>query len=114
MKTVMISVLIIGFGVLVILAGSCSKSDLSADSQVDKGNISASSGLINPAARKCIDDGFILKPVFKHGVPVKYLCINPETGLKCDVWEYFRNECSLSIKKSENRESGRGTDVTSK
>ena len=102
MKTAMVLVLIVGFSVFVILTASCSRSDLSAESQSNKESIAASPGLTNPAARKCINDGFILKPVFKHGVPVKYMCINPETGLKCDVWEYFRNECRLSIKKKEN------------
>ena len=94
----MVFILIVGFGVFLILTGSCSKSDLSAESRMNKENISTSSELTNPAARKCINDGFILKPVLKHGVPVKYLCINPETGLKCDVWEYFRNECRLGTR----------------
>ena len=113
-KIVLVSVLIAGLGLSVILTGSCdihkssssAGSDVSEDIRVNSENVSASSELPNPAARKCINDGFVLKPVLENGIPVKYLCINPETGLKCDVWDYFRNECTLSIK-----ERGGGTEV---
>lgn len=49
----------------------------------------------NPASTRCINDGYQLEPVVKNGVIVQYLCINPQTGLKCEEWRYFRNECSL-------------------
>lgn len=109
MKTSLGSVLLIGLGLFVTLTGSCdihkssssAGSDVAEDSRVNKKNVSSSSEVPNPAARKCINDGFILEPVLENGVPVNYLCINPEAGLKCDVWDYFRNECSLSIKEGE-------------
>jgi len=49
----------------------------------------------NPAAEKCIRDGYNLEPVLENGVPVDYVCVNPETGKKCEIWKYFRNECNL-------------------
>jgi len=51
--------------------------------------------IANPAATRCVNDGYTLEPVVENGVSVDCLCVNPETGLKCEVWKYFRNECSL-------------------
>ncbi|MBF0412916.1 MAG: DUF333 domain-containing protein [Desulfamplus sp.] len=51
--------------------------------------------MANPAATRCIDDGYQLEPVVENGVTVEYMCVNPETGLKCEAWKYLRNECSL-------------------
>jgi putative hemolysin len=50
----------------------------------------------NPAVKKCLKDGYVAEPVMENGVPVDYRCINPRTGLECGVWEYYRNECTLS------------------
>jgi putative hemolysin len=49
----------------------------------------------NPAATKCVNDGYRLEPIMKGGVSIDYLCINPKTGKKCEAWKYFRNECKL-------------------
>jgi putative hemolysin len=49
----------------------------------------------NPAAVKCLTDGFQLEPVLKNGVPSGSLCKNPGTGKKCEVWKYYRQECRL-------------------
>ena len=49
----------------------------------------------NPAARKCLDDGYRLVAVKKDGVPRWYFCIDPESGKKCEVWAYFRRQCHL-------------------
>ena len=53
------------------------------------------SAIANPAARKCVNDGFTLKPVIVNGVTKEYLCVNPQTGEECEVWKYFRDECDL-------------------
>lgn len=50
----------------------------------------------NPAARKCLDDGFELKPVLDAGgVPVDHDCIDQRSGKRCEVWDYFRGDCRL-------------------
>lgn len=51
--------------------------------------------MANPAASKCVNDGFELKPIMENGVTKEYLCINPATGKKCEVWKYYRGECSV-------------------
>lgn len=51
--------------------------------------------LANPAAVKCLDDGFVLKAFEKNGILEQFLCINPETSMRCEIWSYFRGECSL-------------------
>jgi putative hemolysin len=53
-------------------------------------------GLANPAAIKCIEDGYVLKPIEENGAPRGYFCVNKETGSKCEIWSYFRGECDLS------------------
>ncbi|QTA80581.1 Uncharacterized protein dnl_28880 [Desulfonema limicola] len=57
-----------------------------------KGNMGA---VPNPAAEKCIRDGYKLEPIMENGIPDDYICVNPETGKKCEIWKYFRNECNL-------------------
>lgn len=52
-------------------------------------------GVPSPAAQKCAEDGYTLEPILKNGVPVDYVCVNPDTGKKCEVWKYFRDECHL-------------------
>jgi len=46
----------------------------------------------NPAAQKCLQDGYVSKPVLSKGG----VCINPKTGKKCQEWSYFLGECQLS------------------
>lgn len=55
-----------------------------------------SSSMPNPAAEKCIRDGFELKPIIVNGVPRGYRCVDPRSGKSCEVWEYYRNRCDLS------------------
>lgn len=59
------------------------------------GDIHHKPSLANPAATRCIDDGYVLEPIVENGIIVDHICINPETGMKCEVWKYFRNECKL-------------------
>lgn len=51
--------------------------------------------MANPAAGKCVNDGFVLKAIMENGVTKEYLCINPETGKSCEIWKYYHNECSI-------------------
>jgi putative hemolysin len=52
--------------------------------------------LANPAARKCIDDGYVLEPVFgPDGVPADHLCVDKASGRQCEEWDYFRGDCRL-------------------
>ena len=84
---------------LVACKGTTAKDNGSDDASVSSGSeqsqISHKTKIANPAAARCVDDGYQLEPVVENGVSVDSLCVNPETGLKCEVWKYFRNECSL-------------------
>jgi putative hemolysin len=62
-------------------------------SQIEENN--PKTALANPAAGRCINDGYVLEPIVENGVSVDYLCVNSKTGLKCEIWKYFRNECTL-------------------
>lgn len=69
----------IAFVVLLgILNSGCGVS--SSDEQIAE----KTSRMPNPASQKCVDDGFKLEPIYKHGVPVGAMCINPATGIKCE------------------------------
>ena len=63
--------------------------------QVDNSQTSSAINVKNPAAVKCINDGYEVQPVKEYGVPIKYLCVNKDTGIKCELWSYFRGECDL-------------------
>lgn len=68
----------------------------------------ASSSMPNPAAEKCIRDGFELEPIVVDGVPRGYRCVDPRTGKSCEVWQYYRNQCELSpCKRFEKLKRGR-------
>jgi len=62
--------------------------------------------MANPAARKCLDDGFSLEPIISQGVMVDQFCVNKRNGNRCKVWEYFRGECSLTKKKKTHGQAG--------
>ena len=49
----------------------------------------------DPSVELCLQEGHQLAPVRKAGIVQSYFCINPQTGLKCDSWAYYRGECSL-------------------
>jgi putative hemolysin len=52
--------------------------------------------LANPAARKCLEDGYQLEPVLDaNGVPIDHDCVDKATGKRCKVWDYFRGSCRL-------------------
>ena len=83
-----ISVLILAISFAMVL--SCSSNEKSTVKEKKTEHTMA-----NPAAEKCIEDGFELKPMVEHGVPKGYLCVNPETGLQCEIWQYYRGECRI-------------------
>ncbi len=87
------SKLITGVSFLFLIGVACSQGENNflADSQTIPAK-----GLANPAAMKCIKDGYALKPIEENGVSIGYFCVNKETGMKCDIWSYFRGECDLS------------------
>jgi len=62
---------------------------------VDSGAKESAQALPNPAAAKCVADGYRLVPIYENGVPVGNWCVDPESGARCDAWEYFRGECAL-------------------
>ena len=85
---------IIGVSFLVLIIFACSP--------VKNNSLTASQalpakGLANPAAKKCLNDGYFLKPIEENGVSKGFFCINKETGMKCEIWSYFREECDLNL-----------------
>ncbi|MGD9730668.1 MAG: DUF333 domain-containing protein [Desulfamplus sp.] len=79
-----------------VASSSSSSSAATASTADNDGAIEPSLNRIaNPAAARCINDGYKLEPVIKNGVTVEYMCVDPNTGVKWEVWKYFRKECSL-------------------
>jgi putative hemolysin len=73
-------------GAMSLLLGACA----SAATQPEHGqNIK----LPNPAVAKCIADGWRTEPVLSNGVPTGTVCVDPESGQRCEAWAYFRGEC---------------------
>lgn len=52
-------------------------------------------GLANPADTACIEQGYRVEYVRSDGLPIRSLCVNEETGTKCETWAWLREECSL-------------------
>ncbi len=64
--------------------------------------------IANPAAEKCIRDGYSLKPILTHGYVTDHFCVNPLTGRYCRVWDYFHGDCKLNeIKDNEEKKKGK-------
>ena len=51
--------------------------------------------LANPAEKKCVSDGYKIIPRIENEIPVGSDCFDKTTGKKCEVWKYFRGECTL-------------------
>ena len=50
----------------------------------------------NPAARKCLADGYALEPVLAaDGLAIDHECVDKTSGRRCEVWSYFRGTCRL-------------------
>ena len=90
-------ILLIIFIILIGFACYSNKNNSLADNQASPGE----NKLANPAAVKCIEDGYILKPIEKNDVSMGYICVNPETGMECEIWSYFRGECNLFTQGKE-------------
>lgn len=89
--------------VVTLIIMACSSAGHSTDGMQKKSTKDppppvTTSDMANPAAKKCLADGYILEPVIENGISVGNLCINPKTDSACDVWEYFRNDCQLDHK----------------
>ena len=63
--------------------------------------------LANPAAVRCIDDGYQLKPVVKNGIQVGNMCVDLITGKQCEVWDYYHELCRLSKEDPRGRVEAR-------
>ncbi len=81
-------------GFVVIISCSSSQNNFTQDKVVINKQQDRPA-MANPAAVKCVNDGYKLVPVIKNGVPVESFCVNPENGKECEVWKYFRGECVL-------------------
>ena len=77
-----------------IIAASCSHTSVPGTT-AGRTNSEGIPAIANPAALKCIEDGYQLSTVNENGVPTASFCCNPANGKKCEVWRYFRGECSL-------------------
>ncbi len=82
---------VVGASVWVLVAAcTCTDRHAAAQSQAEAPKLS------NPAARKCLEDGYELEPVLDPGgVPIDHLCVDKATGKRCEVWDYFRGKCHL-------------------
>ena len=59
--------------------------------------------IANPAARKCVDEGYRLEPVRAvDGLTVSYDCIDQGSGQRCDTWDFFRDDCRLPTRGSRS------------
>ena len=52
-------------------------------------------GMANPAALKCLADGYELIAEAIGGVPRGHLCVDRRSRKSCGIWPYFRGECDL-------------------
>lgn len=85
--------LLLKFGVLIffILTLSTSCSQNSAKSAKERTPIS----LANPAAEKCIKDGYTLSAILENEIPVGHWCEDSLTRNQCEIWDYYRGNCFL-------------------
>ena len=52
------------------------------------------------SVRKCVDDGFDPVAVYNaSGAPERYVCVDRQSGRKCESWAYYRGECVLGEKR---------------
>lgn len=79
-----------GLLAMLVVSGACSGEKKAV--YVDQTETAAST-MANPAACKCIDDGYRLQPIIENGVSVGYRCVDPVSGKTCEVWDYFRGNC---------------------
>jgi putative hemolysin len=88
-------------GLLVLLlASGCSNSNpesASADSgrQTKAAATNAAHGVADPSVKYCLKQGYKSQAVMRDGIPQSYLCVDAESGKKCDSWAYFRGQCEL-------------------
>lgn len=88
-----------GLLVLLLVSG-CSNSNpesASADSGrlVKVAATNTTHRVADPSVKYCLERGYKSQPVDRDGIPQSYLCVNAESGEKCDSWAYFRGQCEL-------------------
>jgi putative hemolysin len=63
--------------------------------------------IADPAARKCVADGYHLEPVrAADGLPIAHDCVEQSSGKRCDAWDYFRGDCRLRAVPSPSAKRG--------
>lgn len=67
------------------------------------GGATATAGVANPASRHCLAQGFETDSAMMDGQSVD-LCVDPVSGAKCPLWDFYRGECGLTDQASD--ESG--------
>lgn len=76
--------------VLTVCVLVCAAASTRAEPQPERVQIA------NPAARKCLDDGYHLEPVRDaDGLSIAHDCVDRNSGKRCDAWDYFRGDCLL-------------------
>ncbi|EGV27868.1 protein of unknown function DUF333 [Thiorhodococcus drewsii AZ1] len=86
-------------GCLTLLTGGCAAA---VDYPPNQGRFESSAPALgvavelpNPAERHCSQDGYQVVPLYRNGIPVSSLCVNPGNGRRCGVWDYYRQSCRL-------------------
>ena len=94
----------LGLG-LALLAGACVDVVSNRPILVTQPAVSTQPRVVAPlpdvSVRRCVDDGFDLIAVYNaSGVPERYLCVDRQSGRKCESWAYYRGECVLGMEWS--------------
>lgn len=89
-----------GAGTLLLFTTACGVGQPDAAGDNDTARLQPAqsgdvAGAANPAARKCLADGFELETEYVNGVPTGAYCVSKETGRRCEQWDYYRGECRL-------------------
>ena len=78
-----------------LVAVCCANLGCTKDAPPNAAPETPQTSLANPAAVKCVNDGFEVVPKLENGVPVGSWCVDPATNARCEAWAYFRDECGL-------------------
>ena len=55
----------------------------------------------NPAALKCIEDGYeIQEIVMQDKVIPELICVNTLNNKQCKLWAYYHDQCILNLKNT--------------
>lgn len=70
-----------------------------AEPPADKARGADAVAVANPAAVHCVEQGYELVEA-KTDNGSTLMCVDTDSGSKCPVWKYFRQECELPERKS--------------